>query len=303
MRGYIGNTDYDWYEFLASRPYIEEVNFWQPSGSRRFRVIQPGELFFFKLKSPHDAIAGCGTFIRNDILPAWLAWDTLGEGNGAPNFGTMQRRIEKYRKQKLDPKVEIGCLIVANPVFFPQEQWVPQPRDWPPNVVQGKTYDLSLGEGRRVLEQCQVIESLRRIYGSEPSGERYGEPTLSRPRLGQGSFRFGVIDAYDRACAVTHEHSLPVLEASHIKPFAEGGEHLISNGLLLRSDIHRLFDKGYVTVTQDHHFEVSSRLKEDYDNGKTYYPLHGKEVFTPQNLVEEPDPLLLQWHNENRFLG
>jgi putative restriction endonuclease len=70
-----------------------------------------------------------------------------------------------------------------------------------------------------------------------------------RPRLGQGTFRIATIQAYERACAVTGEHSLPALEAAHIRPFAEGGTHDVSNGLLLRADLHRLFDRGYVTVT------------------------------------------------------
>ena len=58
-----------------------------------------------------------------------------------------------------------------------------------------------------------------------------------------------VTDAYQRKCAVTGERTLPALEAAHIKPFAEGGSHNPQNGLLLRRDIHALFDGGYVTVT------------------------------------------------------
>ncbi len=86
---------------------------------------------------------------------------------------------------------------------------------------------------------------------------RYGEPVLMRPRLGQAAFRVAITYAYERACAVTHEHSLPVLEAAHIVPYAQGGVHEVSNGLLLRSDLHRLFDLGYVTVTPELHLEVS----------------------------------------------
>jgi hypothetical protein len=60
----------------------------------------------------------------------------------------------------------------------------------------------------------------------------------------------------------------------------------VSNGLLLRSDIHRLFDKGYVTVTPDHHFEVSRRLKDDFETGARITPCtDGKSAFrrTPRN--------------------
>ena len=54
---------------------------------------------------------------------------------------------------------------------------------------------------------------------------RYGAPQLVSPRLGQGIFRGAVMDAYGRACAVTQEHSLPALEASHIQPYAKDGPH------------------------------------------------------------------------------
>jgi len=111
------------------------------------------------------------------------------------------------------------------------------------------------------------------------------------------------MQAYERACAVTTEHSLPTLDAAHIRPYAEGGEHMVSNGLLLRSDIHRLFDKGYVTVTPELRFEVSRRLKDDFNNGKSYYSLQGSAIHIPSGATDRPDPTMLSWHNTERFLG
>lgn len=68
MNGFIANTDHDWYTFLASQgPTLDEVNFWQPSGGHSvFRAIAPGEPFFFRLKAPHNAIAGFGWFARHE---------------------------------------------------------------------------------------------------------------------------------------------------------------------------------------------------------------------------------------------
>jgi putative restriction endonuclease len=128
-----------------------------------------------------------------------------------------------------------------------------------------------------------------------------GDPQLVRPRLGQGTFRIAVSDAYGKACAITNEHSLPVLEAAHIQPYGKHGPHEVSNGLLLRSDIHRLFDDGWVTVTPDFHFVVSRRLREEFDNGKTYYALDGNEIRLPRDPRDRPLPAFLQWHNEAVF--
>ena len=132
---------------------------------------------------------------------------------------------------------------------------------------------------------------------------RYGQPTLISPRLGQGAFRVSVTDIYGRRCAVTGEKTLPILDAAHIRPFGQGGEHAVTNGLLLRTDIHRLFDLGYVTVNTDGHFEVGRRLKQDFENGRHYYEMHGKEISIPNNPGQRPSPAALEWHQSTKFLG
>jgi putative restriction endonuclease len=70
----------------------------------------------------------------------------------------------------------------------------------------------------------------------------------------------------------------------------------------MRRDIHSLFDAGYVTVTSDYRFEVSRRIREDFENGRDYYALQGRPVKTPDRPDFRPDHIGLRWHNENRFL-
>ena len=141
------------------------------------------------------------------------------------------------------------------------------------------------------------------IASERKDGPRYGESQLVRPRLGQRSFRALVADIYQRRCAVTQERVLPALEAAHILPYAEGGAHAATNGLLLRRDIHGLFDEGYVTVTPQIRFEVSRRIHDDFDNGKGYCALHGRLIAAPQAAALRPDPAVLAWHNDHRFKG
>src|SRR5258706_5120751 len=105
------------------------------------------------------------------------------------------------------------------------------------------------------------------VSGVDGDSAVLGEPHLIRPRLGQGAFRVLVTDIYRRRCAVTQERTLPALEAAHIRPYGDGGTHEARNGLLLRRDIHSLFDAGYVTVTPDLRFEVSRRIREEFENG------------------------------------
>jgi putative restriction endonuclease len=171
-------------------------------------------------------------------------------------------------------------------------------------------YDLEEGEGARVWKEClaraasESAATERSSTGSlREDAQRFGAPQLVRPRLGQGAFRIAVTDAYRRACAVTDEHSLPALEAAHIRPYSLDGLHEVRNGLLLRADLHRLFDLGYVTVTPDARLRVSDRLREDFSNGRSYYPLNGKEVSFPTREAEQPDRDFLRWHNQSVFRG
>ena len=71
---YIGITDRSWFDTLSTTSPHGEVNFWQPSGSRSFRVLEPGELFLFKLHSPHDFIVGGGVFSHASNISLSIAW-------------------------------------------------------------------------------------------------------------------------------------------------------------------------------------------------------------------------------------
>ena len=94
-----------------------------------------------------------------------------------------------------------------------------------------------------------------------------------------------------------------MLEAAHIRAYRDVEEHTISNGILSRADIHKLFDAGYVTVTPGYHFEVSHRIKEEFENGRDYYKLHGTVIRLPSNPSHMPLAEALRWHNEERFRG
>lgn len=308
VRGYVATTDHDWFTYLQGRQPLDEVNFWQPL-AHGFRA-PAGTPFLFKLKAPHNAIGGFGVFARYEEASPALAWEAFGEKNGAPTFGEMWERIGRYARRPGDPAHRIGCIMVADPVFLPPERWIAQPGGWKPNIVSGAGIDLAHGEGLRIWEECleragRGLQAPLAAEAGEPpqgaAGPRFGAPQLVRPRLGQGTFRVAVAAAYGGACAVSGEHSLPALEAAHIRPYTSDGPHDVPNGLLLRADIHRLFDKGYVTVTPELRFVVSQRLAKEWENGKIYYERNGTPIARPRDRHDDPDPELLRWHNEHVF--
>jgi putative restriction endonuclease len=303
LKSFIGITDFDWFELLRTQHSVEEANFWQPGGSRRFQALEPGELFLFKLHSPRDYIVGGGFFAHSSLMPISLAWSAFGIGNGARSLTEMRERTLRYRKGETRPREDftIGCILLTQPFFLSEDLWIPVPPDWKPNIVQGRGYDLLLEPGATLYRKLQAaVQSLR---VQEIDLPRFGREQLVRPRLGQGTFRLLVTDAYERRCAITGERVLPVLEAAHVKPYAEGGEHCMDNGVLLRSDLHTLFDAGYVTITPELRVSVSRRLREDFENGKVYYALDGHPVRPPIGVHPTISMQNIRWHNENRYNG
>jgi putative restriction endonuclease len=302
----IAVTDGDWFDMLRQRRDLGEVNFWSPSATN-FRALQPGELFLFKLHAPRNFIVGGGIFAYANTLPCSLAWEAFREANGAWSASQMRTRIARYRRVEAGGPndFEIGCRILTQPFFFDERDWIQVPESWSSNIVSFKTYRADDGEGLVLWRAVQDRQVPPQAPGMGEAGDlsRYGEPRLIQPRLGQGAFRVLVTDIYQRRCAITLERTLPALEAAHIMPYSDGGAHEAKNGLLFRRDIHSLFDAGYVTVTPDFRFLVSRRIKEEFDNGRHYYALHGSSIEPPRDTAKRPDRGALTWHNEHRFKG
>lgn len=310
MKFYLGTTDNNWFNYL-SQINPEDINFWQPGGNLAFRALQPGAPFLFKLKYPLNVIGGVGFFSSHTFLPISVAWDTFGNRNGFDYFDDFKKIILNYRNNKTDINPTIGCIVLTNPIFFEPNDWIETPENWAKSIVQGKSYDTEDETGNKLWDK---VELLLQKYLREPKTEnplvlgeplsRYKTSVLSKVRLGQGAFRVLVTDGYQRKCSITGEKTLPVLESAHIQSYAKDGPHAISNGILLRSDIHKLFDSGYLTITANLKVEVSNRIKEEFLNGKEYYQYHGKNLVTiPIKEVDRPNLQYIEWHNSNVFRG
>jgi putative restriction endonuclease len=251
-------------------------------------------------------IGGFGVFSGSSILPLQIAWETFRETNGAPSYDALRDAIAQYRPGEIvGPATNIGCRVLVEPTFFPREAWIELPSSWSNHIMGGKRYSTDQTDGLALWDQLQdIAQALTAATppGLAAVGARYGKPTLITPRLGQGAFRVAVTEAYGRQCAVSEGKVLPALDAAHIQPYAAGGRHVKSNGILLRKDIHSVLDAGYVTVDTNYRFVVSKKVKEVFNNGEEYRRLHGKTLLLPKRKSDWPDPEFLRWHNTERFL-
>ncbi|ASW55205.1 restriction endonuclease [Plantactinospora sp. KBS50] len=309
MRAYVGVTDGEWYRFLADRPEVSEVNFWRPASSRRFRALAPGEPFFFKTHHPHNRVVGGGFFSGFVPLRISEAWSTYHEGNGVGSHADLRHAVGRYRRAALSPDEDptIGCVFIRDTVFFPVDQPAGPPPEFAPNVVQGKGYDLSdpahTGYFGRLLQRLlgHAVDIDLSVPWHRP-GPVYGDPRLAPYRLGQQAFKAVVLGAYGRRCAITGGRIRPVLQAAHIRPLPVGGEHRLDNGLLLRSDVHTLFDRGYLGVDPQYRLLVSPRLRSEFGNGTEFYARAGQPIAVPDPKRDRPNREFLEWHLDEVYL-
>jgi putative restriction endonuclease len=310
---FVANTDNAWFDFLSSEENLTEANFWWP-GETNFRALQPGEILAFRLKSPRNKIGGFGIFSDHSRLPIQMAWETFGRANGVSSLEGLRTAIAQLRTNiAVVPSTDIGSTILVQPVFFPSHLWFDLPASWSPSIQRGKLYSTDNTEGlqlwTRLLETSKLcgvtnVADVTDTPGiSDREQARFGTPILIAPRLGQGAFRVAVTEAYGRQCAITNGKVLPALDAAHIKPYGDGGLHTKSNGILLRKDIHSIFDAGYVTIKDDFTFSVSKKVKEVFNNGEEYLRLQGTLVRRPERKADCPDTEFLRWHNKERYLG
>jgi putative restriction endonuclease len=153
VRLIVAVTDGDWFDFLRARPHLPEVNFWAPSGAN-FKALEEGELFLFKLHAPRNVIVGGGVFFRADTLPCSLAWEAFGEANGAASLTDMRARVAKYRRADRADRSDfhVGCRILTQPFFWPEERWISVPASWATNIVSFKRYSTDEADGRRLWD-------------------------------------------------------------------------------------------------------------------------------------------------------
>jgi ribosomal protein L37AE/L43A len=143
----------------------------------------------------------------------------------------------------------------------------------------------------RPLDRDKLPEFLDTISGRDVDlvmdiGEKEVEIILGghveatvRRRRGQREFRFKLMERFGEICAFSGEQPPQVLEAAHINSFAQTGEHHLNGGLLLRRDIHSLFDANLISVNPESwKIQIAPRLQ----SFETYRPLNGRSLLVPE---------------------
>jgi hypothetical protein len=167
-------------------------------------------------------------------------------------------------------------------------------RPIPPELVP-RFEDIQRNSGRSASVEDAESE-LDPSQNQGPEDERQQRAILTR--RGQGLFREKLLTAYDCRCPVTESGVTSLLEAAHITPHAEGSDYRVTNGILLRADIHTLFDLHLLGIDAKLRVHLSREIKHS-----EYGRYDGKRIERlPSIPSEQPSPTALQQRFENFLL-
>jgi putative restriction endonuclease len=321
---YVAHTMREWFEFLsgpdvARAGLVDEVNFWSPSADRSMKAFVPGEPVFFRLGAagPRDrfgrCIVGYAFFAAFERVSASLAWELFGVRNGAPTRSAFYALIGRTTPAAI--AAPLACTILRGARFWPDSRFLSwgEERGWAATGVQR-------GRSERDPRNAAALWAALASDAAQPPEELAPAPfspliaderrvalSAAAVREGQGTFRLRLLRAYD-GCAITGEHTEPVLQAAHIQPYLGPRSNHVQNGLLLTQEWHTLFDRGLVTIDPPtraaparYAIRVSNLLRERWQNGRRYREMDGQPLRLPANPEAYPSREALDWHREHVF--
>lgn len=297
----IAPTDNNWFNFLRTRTTPSIVNFWTPT-QWNVRKLKDGDHLLFLLKAPHRKLAGYGTFKYYENMEATEAWNRYGIGNGCDSLNELVQRATGYaRIRSTNPNSyensnpEIGCIVLEDPIFFDEEDYFKPEAvglSFAPQVVKMKYFDVTLDEiiGDSMDPKTNTSFHLLDI-------EAISKKKVSvKERKGQSIFRKKVLSAYENTCAISGETCADILEAAHIQPYINERSNHIQNGICLRSDLHKLFDAGLLTIDTNFKVLISRFLSSEY-----YTTFDRQPIRQPHYPFERPSINSIKLHQKYVF--
>lgn len=275
----ISPTDIEWFKFLRTEGLNSEINFWTPTPWNVSRLAS-GDKLYFMLKSPIRKIGGYGQFVEYKNMSVNDAWNKYGFKNGCTSKQELIERLDKYKASNSSDErsvtdSEIGCIVLTNAVYYDDDKFLDLDNyeiDFSRFIVKIKYYNEN--DPLEIATQS----TLKEFELLPTSIEKLKKSRLVTERKGQGNFRAIITTAYSNKCCITSETTPELLEAAHIQPYFDENSNHVKNGLLLRVDLHKLYDNGLLYIDESFKIHISPEVKSEF-----YRKLNGTTIRLPEN--------------------
>jgi len=162
---------------------------------------------------------------------------------------------------------------------------------------------LTATEGSEALPRLPGFAEEQDAFGSAPLAGLRPETLTSRKHR-DASFARQVKAAYGGRCAISRLElrnggGRPEVEAAHIRPVARDGPDTVRNGLALSGTLHWMFDRGLISVAEDHRILISHNKVPSETADRLIAP--ERRLFLPDDPRHHPHPDYLRFHRETIF--
>lgn len=268
-------------------------------------------------------------------LGDWIIYYESGKGSGRKSYKAIAK-VEAIRED-LTKQGHYYADIAPN-TYLPFDQLVPFKIDGQPNESLLSLEDgringgLAISAVRPISEEDftkivnlgfkDELDELPRIDEIQKYDEEgnyvsdFGQPeyivptprltlqTLQNRKVRDRVFRRQVIKAYNKTCAFTGLNFVngggrAEVEAAHIRPVAHDGPDVVSNGLALSGTIHWMFDRGYLSISDDHDILVSRHLNNIDEIDRLL--VTDRKAIMPVRESDWPHPAYMEWHRAECF--
>lgn len=147
-------------------------------------------------------------------------------------------------------------------------------------------------DAARLVSQDMVDVAAKELPDFDPSNVEDGRKKTFQAvavRQGQAKFREKLLSAYGSRCAITGTAVVATLQAAHIVPYRGPDTNKVQNGILLRADIHNLFDLGLINIDPESYLVIIT----DELKASAFSKLQGKKLRLPAKQSEHPSRLAL----------
>jgi putative restriction endonuclease len=285
----IAPTDENWFAFLKNSQFNSFINFWTPT-TWNVKNLKSGDKWYFLLKSPIRKIGGYGEFVEYKNMTPQAAWKEYGLRNGCNSKLDLTVKIQKYidRNSKKHSKkninidnYEIGCIVLKNCVFWDSDSYI-DPTNFnisiAKQVVTRKYFKQYDPFTIKDIDDFFLLDEPREVYKLEVN-----------QRKGQGIFKGLILKAYNNKCCISDETCPELLEAAHIQHYLNQQSNHIQNGILLRVDLHRLFDNNLLYIDNGYIVRISPLV-----NTPHYKKYNGRKISLPNNMDDHPSLTALE---------
>lgn len=311
QRVYLVGVTYPWYQAIKAHYIVSgsrSVNCWTSlAESSNFKgpVPDPGSLVLFIVKrNGQEFICGGGFFCVSRTLEPSKAWDLFGVNNGADSYQDFLFQLKEggwNDGEKMISNELNGCFALS------RHEAYPIPKQLDVNVETGSTicYSLDSPQGRFLA----LVAMHRRSPHLRPGTFNNEWPGIYLMAAEKHASDYSIVfftrmlRAYDFRCAITGDRTQPLLDVAHIRTFYDERFTRPGNGIVMRTDIHRLFSQGYITCEYSSDNEVIVIVSKDLvvQGGREYMKYDGVKLLMPDDKAMWPNRDYLVWHHERRF--